>query len=68
MMAKSFPSRLLRAVAVTALTGVAIAPLPLRAADPAPFDLPGPGLRISVSRGDVTLRSIRCRVSPRATG
>ncbi|MHA3794989.1 hypothetical protein [Sphingomonas sp. YL-JM2C] len=55
MMAKSFPSRLLRAVAITALAGATLAPLPLRAADPAPFDLPGPGLRISVSRGEVTL-------------
>lgn len=55
MMAKSFPSRLLRAVAVTALIGASLAPLPLRAADPVPFDLPGPALRISVSRGDVTL-------------
>ncbi|ABQ67412.1 hypothetical protein Swit_1046 [Rhizorhabdus wittichii RW1] len=55
MMAKSFPSRLLRAVAITALAGATLVPLPLRAADPAPFDLPGPGLRISVSRGEVTL-------------
>ncbi|MFD2500899.1 hypothetical protein ACFSTI_21205 [Rhizorhabdus histidinilytica] len=38
-----------------ALAGASFAPLPLHAADPAPFDLPGPGLRISVSRGEVTL-------------
>lgn len=48
------PSRSLRALAA-ALALAAAASTPVRAADPAPFDLTGPALRIDVSRGDVTL-------------
>ncbi|MEJ8629184.1 hypothetical protein P0F65_03735 [Sphingomonas sp. I4] len=38
-----------------ALAAATLVESPLCAADPAPFDLPGPGLRISVTRGDRTL-------------
>lgn len=52
MLPRSFFSRPLMALALTA---AALVEGPLCAADPAPFDLPGPGLRISVTRGDRTL-------------
>ncbi|WP_343527173.1 hypothetical protein [Sphingomonas sp.] len=38
-----------------ALAAAALVETPLCAADPAPFDLPGPALRIAVTRGDKTL-------------
>ena len=38
-----------------ALAAAALVESPLCAADPAPFDLPGPALRISVTRGERTL-------------
>ncbi|HIV79233.1 MAG TPA: hypothetical protein H9899_17075 [Candidatus Sphingomonas excrementigallinarum] len=47
----SFP----RPLMALALAAAALVESPLCAADPAPFDLPGPGLRISVTRGDRTL-------------
>lgn len=47
--------RLVRRVAGTALFLASLATPQARAADPAPFDLPGPGLRVSVTRAGVTL-------------
>lgn len=49
----SFPR--LRRLAPPALLLAASAPGAVRAADPAPFDLPGPDLRIRVTRGTATL-------------
>lgn len=46
---------LLRSVAGAALLLASLAATPAGAADPAPFDLPGPGLRVSVTRAGVTL-------------
>lgn len=45
----------LRRLALPALLLAAAAPAMVRAADPAPFDLPGPDLRIRVTRGAATL-------------
>lgn len=45
----------LRRLALPALLLAAAAPGAVRAADPAPFDLPGPDLRIRVTRGTATL-------------
>lgn len=42
-------------VMALALAAAALVESPLCAADPAPFDLPGPSLRIAVTRGDRTL-------------
>lgn len=47
--------RLPRPLMALALAAAALVESPLCAADPAPFDLPGPALRISVTRGDRTL-------------
>ncbi len=44
-----------RPVMALALAAAALVESPLCAADPAPFDLPGPSLRIAVTRGDRTL-------------
>ncbi|GAA3272538.1 hypothetical protein GCM10020258_48810 [Sphingomonas yabuuchiae] len=44
-----------RPLMALALAAAALVESPLCAADPAPFDLPGPALRISVTRGDRTL-------------
>ncbi|WP_322963769.1 hypothetical protein [Sphingomonas fuzhouensis] len=44
-----------RPLLALALAAAALVESPLCAADPAPFDLPGPGLRIAVTRGDRTL-------------
>ncbi|MDY0958549.1 hypothetical protein SOM26_07610 [Sphingomonas sp. CFBP8993] len=52
MLPRFLLSRPLLALALAAAT---LVESPLCAADPAPFDLPGPGLRISVTRGDRTL-------------
>lgn len=53
MVLRNSVPRLMRGVAAIAL-GIA-ALMPLHAADPAPFDLPGPGLRVTVTRGEKTL-------------
>ncbi|UYY59204.1 hypothetical protein [Sphingomonas sp. S2-65] len=47
--------RLLRSGAGLALSLAPIVSYPAQAADPAPFDLPGPGLRMTVTRAGVTL-------------
>ena len=44
-----------RPLMALALAAAALVESPLCAADPAPFDLPGPGLRIMVTRGDKSL-------------
>ncbi len=44
-----------RPLMALALAAAALVESPLCAADPAPFDLPGPALRIAVTRGDRTL-------------
>ncbi|KTT66176.1 hypothetical protein [Sphingomonas sanguinis] len=44
-----------RPVMALALAAATLVESPLCAADPAPFDLPGPSLRIAVTRGDRTL-------------
>lgn len=48
-------SRRARRIAGMAMLLPALAALPAKAADPVPFDLAGPGLQISVTRGDTTL-------------
>ncbi|WP_454279700.1 hypothetical protein [Sphingomonas sp. Marseille-Q8236] len=52
MLPRSF---LPRPLLTLALAAAALVESPLCAADPAPFDLPGPALRIAVTRGDKTL-------------
>lgn len=50
------PAKILpRPLLALALAAAALVESPLGAADPAPFDLPGPSLRIAVTRGDRTL-------------
>lgn len=55
MISAIFVSHLLRSAAGAALLVASLTVAPARAADPAPFDLPGPGLRVTVTRDGVTL-------------
>lgn len=50
-----FVPQLVRSAAAAALLAAGLGPAPARAADPAPFDLSGPGLRVTVTRDGVTL-------------
>lgn len=54
MTVRAQPPRRTRALALAA-SFLAFVGLPARAADPAPFDLTGPGLKVTVTRGDKTL-------------
>lgn len=47
--------RLPRPLLALGLTGLGLCATPFVTADPAPFDLPGPALRITVTRGERTL-------------
>ncbi|MBB5710937.1 hypothetical protein [Sphingomonas xinjiangensis] len=55
MTAATLLPRLLRSCAGAALILAPLMSSPTQAADPAPFDLPGPGLHITVTRSGVTL-------------
>jgi hypothetical protein len=55
MISATFVPQPLRSAAGAVLLLASLAATPAHAADPAPFDLPGPGLRVTVTRDGTTL-------------